>query len=156
MIEIDDLIKTALKNKQNIELKVYRNIKSDILNFKTQKNAPIYNESQEIKILTKYCKKLEDSIFEFSKASREDLVQECRDELEVLKKLLPKPVEKSDIYFELTTLCKENGNFILGVNNKIIPQIPKRFMGVIINALKSRLPAADGKIISEIVKEYVI
>lgn len=44
MIEIDDLIKDALKNKQTVELKVYRNLKADIMAFKTQKNAPEYNE----------------------------------------------------------------------------------------------------------------
>ena len=156
MINIDDLIKQSLKSKDSTALKVYRNIKSDVLNFKTQKNAPEYNDSQEVKILIKYCKKLEDSILEFSKASREDLIQECREELEVLKKLLPEPVDESEIYFELTNLCRENGNFILDVNEKIIPQIPKRFMGVIINALINKFPTTDGSVISRIVKEHVV
>ena len=40
MIEIDIMIKDALKNKQNVELRVYRNLKADIKAFKTQKNAP--------------------------------------------------------------------------------------------------------------------
>lgn len=45
MLEIDNLIKEALKNKQTVELKVYRNIKADIMAFKTQKNAPEYTEA---------------------------------------------------------------------------------------------------------------
>ena len=48
MIEIDNLIKDALKNKQTVELKVYRNLKADIMAFKTQKNAPEYNDASEI------------------------------------------------------------------------------------------------------------
>lgn len=44
MLEIDNLIKEALKNKQTVELKVYRNIKADIMAFKTQKNAQMYDE----------------------------------------------------------------------------------------------------------------
>lgn len=48
MMEIDNLIKESLKNKQTIELKAYRNLKADILKFKTQKNAPELTEAQKI------------------------------------------------------------------------------------------------------------
>lgn len=48
MIEIDNLIKESLKNKQIIELKAYRNLKAEILKFKTQKNSPELTEDQII------------------------------------------------------------------------------------------------------------
>lgn len=48
MINFEDKIKECLKNKKSVELKVYRNLKSEILKFKTQKNAPEYTEVQEI------------------------------------------------------------------------------------------------------------
>lgn len=48
MIEIDNLIKESLKNKQIVELKAYRNLKAEILKFKTQKNVPQYDEEQKI------------------------------------------------------------------------------------------------------------
>ena len=56
MIAIDNLIKDSLKNKKTVELKVYRNIKADVIAFKTQKNAPEYNDAQELKIIQKYMK----------------------------------------------------------------------------------------------------
>ena len=97
MLNIDELIKTSFKSGKLVELKVYRLLKSMITNFKTQKNAPELTEDKLIQIISKACKSLEDSIFEFNKAGREDLMLECREELEVLKKLLPEPVTSQEI-----------------------------------------------------------
>ena len=154
MIEIDNLIKDALKNKQNVELKVYRNLKADIMAFKTQKNAPEYNEASEISIIRKYATKMEDVEKQYYQAGREDLASECREELEVLKKLLPKPVEAQDIKSILAGWCVRN-NFVNTENESKI-EIPKKSMGVAIKAMKEVFPTADGKIISEVVKQYVV
>lgn len=154
MIEIDNLIKDALKNKQTVELKVYRNLKADIMAFKTQKNAPEYNEASEISIIRKYATKMEDAEKQYSQAGREDLATECREELEVLKKLLPKPVEAQDINSILAGWCVRN-NFVNTENESKI-EIPKKSMGFAIKAMKEVFPTADGKIISEVVKQYVV
>ena len=154
MIEIDNLIKDALKSKQTVELKVYRNLKADIMSFKTQKNAPEYNEASEISIIRKYATKMEDAEKQYSQAGREDLATECREELEVLKKLLPKPVEAQDINSILAGWCVRN-NFINTENESKI-EIPKKSMGLAIKAMKEVFPTADGKIISEVVKQYVV
>lgn len=154
MINIDELIKDSLKNKKATELKVYRNLKADIMAFKTQKNAPEYNEASEISIIRKYATKMEDAEKQYLQAGREDLVTECREELEVLKKLLPKPVEAQDINSILAGWCVRN-NFINTENESKI-EIPKKSMGLAIKAMKEVFPTADGKIISEIVKQYVI
>ena len=154
MIEIDNLIKDALKNKQTVKLKVYRNLKADIMAFKTQKNAPEYNEASEISIIRKYATKMEDVEKQYSQAGREDLATECREELEVLKKLLPKPVEAQDINSILAGWCVRN-NFVNTENESKI-EIPKKSMGLAIKAMKEVFPTADGKIISEVVKQYVV
>ena len=147
MIEIDVLIKEALKGKQNVELKVYRNIKADITAFKTQKNAPAYNESAEVS-------KMEDAEKQYSQAGREDLASECREELEVLKKLLPKPVDPIDMRSTLAGWCIRNNFVNLEFAPK--PEIPKKSMGAAIKMLKEEFPTADGKMISELVKACVI
>lgn len=156
MINIDELIKNSIKNKDSVSLKVYRNLKSDILVFKTQKNAPEYNEFAEISIIKKYYSKMEDAEKQYFQAGREDLVKSCREELEVLKKLLPKPVEVSEINSFLSSWCWKNGYFITDSSEKIIPQIPKKNMGTVIKIIKEQFPGADGKMISDIVKNYVI
>ena len=154
MINIDELIKDSLKNKKTAELKVYRNLKADIMAFKTQKNAPEYNEASEISIIRKYATKMEDAEKQYSQAGREDLATECREELEVLKKLLPKPVEAQDINSILAGWCVKN-NFVNTENEPKI-EIPKKSMGLAIKAMKEVFPTADGKIISEVVKQYVV
>ena len=151
MLNIDNLIKEALKNKQANELKVYRNLKADIMAFKTQKNAPTYDEAAELKIIQKYVTKMEDAEKQYSQAGREDLASECRDELEVLRKLLPEPVTASEIYEELRYWAEKNHYINEEIASEI--QIPKKEMGIAIKYIKSKLPTADGKMISEIVKE---
>ena len=142
MLNIDELIKESLKSKKSVDLKVYRNIKAEIMAFKTQKSAPVFNEAAEINILKKYASKLEDSKNQYSQAGREDLVSECIDELEVLQKLLPEPVKESDIEAYVAHWY-ENG-------------IEKKNMGSVIKEVKSQYPGADGKMISEIVKKHLI
>ena len=151
MLNIDELIKESLKNKKTVELKAYRNLKSEITLAKTAKNAMGFNEAVLFSIITKYCKKLEDAEKQYSQADREDLASEYRDELEVLRKLLPKPVTASEIYEKLRYWAEKNHYINEEIASEI--QIPKKEMGVAIKYIKSKLPTADGKMISEIVKE---
>lgn len=151
MLNIDELIKESLKNKKTVELKAYRNLKSEITLAKTAKNAMGFNEAVLFSIITKYCKKLEDAEKQYSQAGREDLASECRDELGVLRKLLPEPVTASEIYEELRYWAEKNHYLNEEIASEI--QIPKKEMSVVIKFIKSKLPTADGKMISEIVKE---
>mgnify|MGYP003531453604 FL=1 len=151
MLNIDELIKESLKNKKTVDLKVYRILKSDIMAFKTQKNAPVYDEAAELKIIQKYVTKMEDAEKQYSQAGRLDLATECRDELEVLRKLLPEPVKESDICdFVQGYAIDRNWVGTDDVSTRVM--IPKKNMGEVIKATKSQFPTADGKIISEIVK----
>lgn len=159
MIDINNLIKQSLKSGNKTELRAYKNLKAEIQAFKTAKNAKPYDEAAEISIIKKYCEKLEKSILSFSEAHREDLVAEYSDELEVLRKLLPEPVNESQVCSELLEWCREN-HFIQkfqtanGYEEHLV--IPKKEMGNAIKHLKSKFPQADGKLISTIVKEYCI
>lgn len=161
-MNINELIKQALKAQNKTELRAYRNLKAEFLKAKTAKNAKPIDESRQIQIIKKYCDILEKSILDFSKAHREDLVVDYRDELEVLQKLLPEPVNESQIYSFLEKWCFENeyvdsyldnGNPCPMEYDKL--QIPKKEMGNAIKYLKSKFPQADGKIISNIVKKYI-
>ena len=163
MIDINNYIKNAMKSKNQVELRAYKNLKAEIQLVQTAKNAKPYDETAEIQLISKMCKKLEDGILSFSEAGREDLVIEYRDELEVLKKLLPEPVNEQKLYRFLEKLCFEKG-FVYSYLDNGAPcpmegyklQIPKKEMGAIIKAIKVQFPQADGKMISEIVKKYVI
>lgn len=166
MLNIDELIKTAMKSRNKVELQAYQNLKAEIQKLKTAKNAKPYDEAAELSIISRYSKSLEDAIKQFSEAHRDDLVAEYTSELEVVKKLLPEPVNESQIMYELIQWSKNNlENFssepeydaeIGAVIPRINIQIPKKEMGTVIKYLKSKFPTADGKTISDIVKKYVI
>lgn len=159
MISIDKLIKQALKSQNKTELRAYRNLKAEFLKAETAKNAKPIDEARQIQIIKKYCETLEKSILDFSQAGREDLVAEYRDELDIVKKLLPEPVGPSEIMLSLWEWAGQN-NFLApfneNPNNFSQPKIPKKEMGNAIKHLKSKFPQADGKMISNIVKEYIV
>ena len=159
MINIDELIKESLKSGNKTELKTYRNLKAEFQKVKTAKNAPEWNDALEMQIISKYSRILEDAILQFSEAHRDDLVSEYTSELEVIKKLLPEPVNESDIcsfieedeFFSRFYVEIHGGELVY-----LEPEIPKKEMGTVIKYLKSKFPTADGKMISEIVKKYTV
>lgn len=152
MINIDELIKQAMKSKNKTELEAYKNIKVEIQKNQTAKGAKPLTDESQLQIISKYAKSLEDAILQFSEAHRDDLVASYTSELEVVKKLLPEPVNESQIYSELLGWAKSNCE--MGLSTKII--ISKKEMGTAIKYLKSKFPTADGKMISEIVKKYLV
>lgn len=154
MLNLDELIKSSLKNKDTVALKVYRNLKADAMAFKTQKNAPEYTRAVEQNLIKKYVAKMEDAEKQYLEAGREDLATECREELEVLKKWLPAPATAQDVYSILTGWCANNGFVNEETEQKLA--IPKKSMGIAIKAMKEVFPTADGKMISDVVKQYVV
>lgn len=164
---INELIKNATLSHDKVALNAYKNIKAEFQKVQTAKNYDgNWSEQRELQIIGKYAKSLEDAILQFSEAHRDDLVANYTSELEVVKKLLPEPVNESQIMYELIQWSKNNlENFssipeydaeIGAVIPRINIQIPKKEIGTVIKYLKSKFPTADGKMISEIVKRYII
>ena len=145
-----------MKSGDKVALRAYKNLKAEIQKVKTAKNAKPYTDATEIQLISKMCKNLEDAILDFSKAHRDDLVADYTSELEVLKKLLPEPVNESQICSFVEEYCLNN-NFVGNTEaQENIIQIPKKEMGKVIKVVKEIYPQADGKLISSIVKKYVI
>lgn len=166
MIDIDSLIKQAMKSKNKTELESYKNIKVEIQKNQTAKGAKPLTDESQLQIIQRYSRSLEDAIKQFSEARRDDLVAEYIVELEVVKKLLPEPVDALQICSELSKWCVEN-NFCSEIEEFIVMpegtkssgrtiELPKKEMGTVIKYLKSKFPTADGKMISEIVKKYIV
>ena len=156
MLNINELIKSSMKSGDKVALRAYKNLKAEIQKVKTAKNAKPYTDVTEIQLVSKMCKNLEDAILDFSKANRDDLVADYTSELEVLKKLLPEPVNESQICSFIEEYCLNN-NFVGNTEaQENIIQIPKKEMGKVIKVVKETYPQADGKLISSIVKKYVV
>lgn len=150
MIDIDGFIKITMKTQDKIGLNAFRNLKAEIQKVMTAKNAPKeLNDKLQLQIISKYARKLEDSINQLPESS---LRKEYEEELRVIKELLPKPVDKEEIVSELLDYIIRNLEYDIVSELKL----PKKEMGKAIKYLKDKFPTVDGKIISEIVKKYVV
>lgn len=146
MINIDELIKQAIKDKDNIKTKVYRNIKAEILKFKTAKNCKVYDDTAEIQLLKKLKSQYDESIEAFIRGHRDDLADSERQEVEVISSLLPKAVEANLVESKLVEMLKGDN----------LEKIEKQYMGYYIKQLKSMYPVNDGAEISNIVKKFLV
>ncbi len=144
MINIDELIKDALKSKDADKLKAYRNLKAKIMEYKTAKNAKPYNNQAEIQIIKKMCDSLKESENNYKKANRQDLFDECIVERRILENFLPVAASAEEI--ELAV--RESEHFVDG-------KINKKSMGLVIKEIKSKFDFVDGKLVSEIVKKFI-
>lgn len=142
-----------MKSGDKVALRAYKNLKAEIQIVKTAKNARPYDDTTEIKIISKMCKKLEDAISTFSKAHRDDLVADYTSELEVLKKLLPEPVNESQINSFIESYGTKAG---LMDHYKISVEIPRYKMSEVMKEIRNKYPQACGKMVSEIIKKYVV
>lgn len=146
MINIDELIKQSIKEQNNVKTKVYRNIKAEILKFKTAKNFKVYDDAAETQLLKKLKNQYDESIEAFVRGHRDDLADSERQEVEVINSLLPTPVEANLIESKLVEILKEDN----------LEKIEKQYMGFYIKKLKSLYPANDGAEISNIVKKFLV
>lgn len=162
MIDVDGLIKEAMKSKDKVALNAYRNIKVEIQKNQTAKGAKPLTKELQLKIISKYSANLQNAILEFNKAGREDLVSEYMSEWEAVQELLPVPIDASKIYsfiendeeyFEKFWFTEFDDN---DETTHMELQIPKKEMGNAIKYIKSKFPTADGKMISEIIKSYIV
>ena len=144
MLKIDELIKEAIKEKNGSKKEAYRAIKNAFLVFTTAKNAKPLDEAAEVSILKKLVKEREDSISIYEANSRNDLAQIEREQCKYIKELLPEEPTQDEIISVIKSLFD---------NEAIV--IEKKEMGKVIKEVKNKLPSADGKLVSEIVKSYV-
>lgn len=160
MVDIDKLIARARRARNQVELKTYQNIKAEFEKFQhAQILERKLSEEIQLRIIASYAKKLEDAILQFSEADRQDLVSEYRNELEVVQKLLPEPVTRSDINDFIVSDENFSDQFFIkykNEENKEVIGIEKKNMGNAIKAVKAKFPIADGKLISDIVKSYLV
>ena len=100
------------------------------------------NDDDVIDIISKQLKQRNDSLEQFLDAGREDLVEETRSEIEVLKEYLPQQLSEE----ELNEIVKQTISEVGATSMKDMGKI----MSVIKPKTKGR---ADGKLINKLVKE---
>lgn len=138
--QIDELIKSAMKNSQPAALRAYRAVKTAFIEYKTAKNAKPLDEVAEINIIRKMISAREDAIQQFKDAGRNELAEGEAEEITYLKPMLPPEVSENDIRIYAESVITEKG---------------MQNMGRYIKALKDKFSTADGKLIATIVKSFL-
>ena len=144
MIEVDKLIASALKERNEVKIAAYRAIKTAEINYKTAKNAKPLDEAAEIQIIKKLVTQREESANIYKENNRMELAEREEAEIKYLKELLPPEVSQDDIIAAVLAwiAAESNGE-----------TIPKARMGEAIKAVKAKFPTADGKLVADLEME---
>ena len=135
--------KTALKAKDKFKTSVISTAKAAILLVEKTDNRKL-EEDEVITILAKEVKQRRESMLEFEKGNRQDLVDQCEAEIKILLEYLPQQLGEE----EIEQIVKESAEEV-GANSI-------KDMGKVMAAVRPKVVGkADGKLVSQIVKEYL-
>ena len=144
-MEIDKLIKEAMLEKNSAKKEAYRAIKAELLLIQTGsggQKAKSIEEADEIKVIRKLLKERNEQVSMYDANSRKDLADMYREQITYLKELLPPEISKEKIQ-EAVVTAYPNG-------------FTQKEMGKVIKEIKAIYPTADGKLISEVVKQHIV
>lgn len=139
---LEDL-KISMKEKNINRKNVIQMVRAAILQKEKDGNLEL-DDSQIMEIISKEYKKREDSLEDYKKANREDLIAQIKEEINVLKEYLPQKMEKSEIEKIVKEIIAETGATSMKDMGNVM-KLAKEKCGV----------AADGRDINQIAKEML-
>lgn len=135
--------KAAMKNKDRFRANVLNMAKAAILQAEKVDGTKLDDE-QVIEVLNKEVKQRRDSIEEFEKGNRQDLIEQTVNEIEILLEYLPQQLTEE----EISEIVKEAVNEVQANSIKDMGKV----MAIVMPKVKGR---ADGKLVNQIVKQYL-
>lgn len=134
-------MKVSMRDKNIIRKNVIQMVRAAILQVEKDKQIEL-NDDQILEIIAKESKKRKDSLPDYEKSGREDLINEIKSEIDILAEYLPKPLSKEEIEKVVEEIIVSTGASSM------------KDMGMVMKEAKAKIgPAADGRLINEIVKE---
>jgi len=135
-------IVTAMKSKEEMKLGVLRMVKAAIQLKEVEKLRKL-DEQESIQLLQTLVKQRKESIDQFSKGGRQDLVDKEQKELAILEQYLPAGASQAEMDAAVTKAITETG-----ANSM-------KQMGAVVKAAKTALEGktVDGKALSDLVRE---
>lgn len=136
-------IKTAMKAKDKETLAVLRMIKTAVQAAEIDKKEEL-NAEEELTILAREAKQRRESLAEFVKAGRDELVSKTEAEIEIVERYLPKQLSVEEVKEVIATVAEKIGATTQKEFGKL--------MGAVMQELKGK---ADGNVIKEQVKAHL-
>ena len=136
-------LKEAMKEKNVIRKNVIQMVRAAILQVEKDKQIEV-TEEQIIEIMAKEAKQRKDSIADYEKSGRQDLLDQIKQEITILQEYLPEQLSKQEIEEKVKAIITN-----LGASSM-------KDMGKVMKTAKEELGAsADGKMINEIAKKLL-
>lgn len=130
----------AMKSKDKFRLTVIRMVKGELDKEHIDKKREI-NDELLVEVVSRGIKQRNDSILEFEKAGRSDLVASVKDEIKILEEYLPEQLTEDEI------------NQVIDDVFSIVKPEGARDMGRVMKAVSPKLKGrADMKKVSEIIR----
>ena len=139
--ELLNELKIAMREKDELRKNTITMLRSAILQVEKDSQKTLSDDEITV-IISKEVKKRKDSIGDYETAGRDDIVSDLNKEIEILSKYLPKQLTEEEITKLVDEAIAESG------------ATNARDMGKVMQILRPKTAGkADGKIVSEIVKE---
>ncbi|HOV45056.1 MAG TPA: GatB/YqeY domain-containing protein [Ferruginibacter sp.] len=143
--QINTDLKAAMMAKDEVRLRGVRAIKSAIIIAKTEKGANgVISPEKEVQMLQKLVKQRRDSIAEFEKANRTDLIAKEQEEVAVIEKYLPAMMSEDEVREVVKAAIASTGATTQKEMGKVIGVVSKQLAG-----------KADNKMIADTVKSLL-
>ncbi|MFP4660700.1 MAG: GatB/YqeY domain-containing protein [Halanaerobiales bacterium] len=134
-------MKEAMKSKNKQKLSVIRMARAAIKNVEIDKRKDL-EDNEVIEVLAKEVKQRRDSIKEYEKAGKEDIVVDLNKEIEILSDYLPEQLTEDELEVLVNESIEELGASSMADMGKV--------MGTIMPRVKGR---ADGNIVNTLVRQ---
>jgi uncharacterized protein YqeY len=141
--QIEQDFREALKAKDDVKKSALSNAKAAIQSAELDKRS-VLSDPEVMAVLTKMVKRHKDSISEFVKGSRADLVANEQAQLTVLQKYLPKQMDESEVRSLVKQAITE------------MSATPADFGKVMKEVLAKAQGQTDGTVVSKLVKEELV
>jgi Uncharacterized conserved protein len=140
---LNDDMKQAMRNQDKFKLTTIRMIRAAVKNLEIDLKRPL-EDAEVVDILSREIKQRKDSLQEFSKAGRDDLVTDLSAEIEIISQYLPVQLTEEEIKAIVTQTIQELGASSKAEMGKV--------MGALLPKTKGR---ADGKLVNQYVQQFL-
>ena len=136
----EDLV-AAMRAKDTLRLGALRMAKAALMNREIERGRAL-DEAESLQVISSLIKQRRDSIEQFQKGGREELARKEADEITVLEKYLPPPVDPAQLELAVDEAIQETGASSAKDMGKVMKVLTGKFAGA----------QVDGKALSELVR----
>jgi len=139
--KINGEITTAMKAKNPVRLSALRMLKAAIMNKGVEKNRDL-DDAEVLQVVAALVKQRRDSIEQFSKAGRTDLVEKESAEMVILEEYLPPAASAEEVAAAVAAAVAETGAASIKDMGKVMKAVMPKLAG----------KSADGRAVNEAVR----